>query len=252
MTQLPANSAIAGTVLPIGRAEELIATLESVVSARIAASEIGQIDAIHVLVTGELTPKQVVRNVESALMAQLGMRVDHRKISVATTTARPSPAGGILAGGIPAGAVQVAEAATPGRQLYFEDVEVRGSRTKGSTCRVTLRHGESLWAGEAEGGGSTKSRPELSARAALAAIREFEGNRRMWELVGVRRVEAFEASFVFVGVETYVGRERVLLTGSCEIRDSAETSAALAILDATNRWLGHQDSIEAREMGGRR
>jgi hypothetical protein len=40
-----------------------------------------------------------------------------------------------------------------------------------------------------------------------------------------------------VAVETWLGRERALLTGSAEIRESAEVSAALAVLDATNRWL---------------
>src|SRR6185503_4600628 len=39
----------------------------------------------HVLTTAELTPKQIVRNIESALIAHLAMRIDHRKISVATT-----------------------------------------------------------------------------------------------------------------------------------------------------------------------
>src|SRR3989442_14003125 len=33
----------------------------------------------------DMQPKQVVRNIESALMAQLGLKIDHRKISVAQT-----------------------------------------------------------------------------------------------------------------------------------------------------------------------
>src|SRR5450759_5348539 len=77
---------IAGSVLPIKRAEELILTLPGVVSAKIMESESGSVDQIHVLTTAELTPKQVVRNIESALMAHLAMRVDHRKISVAITS----------------------------------------------------------------------------------------------------------------------------------------------------------------------
>src|SRR4051795_3711146 len=76
---------IAGSVLPIKRAEELLATLPGVIAARIIASENGAVDEIHVLTTSEVTPKQTVRNIESALIAHLGMRVDHRKISVATT-----------------------------------------------------------------------------------------------------------------------------------------------------------------------
>ena len=34
----------------------------------------------------EISPKQTVRNVESALIAHLGMRVSHKKISVATSS----------------------------------------------------------------------------------------------------------------------------------------------------------------------
>jgi hypothetical protein len=45
----------------------------------------GAIDEIHVLTTSEVVPKNMVRNIESALMAQLGLRINHRKVSIATT-----------------------------------------------------------------------------------------------------------------------------------------------------------------------
>ena len=79
------SSLIAGSVLPIQRAEELLATLPGVISARIVASPNGAVDEIHILTTTEVTPKQTVRNVESALIAHLGMHVSHKKISVATS-----------------------------------------------------------------------------------------------------------------------------------------------------------------------
>ena len=81
----PESALIAGSVLPIQRAEELLATLPGVISARIIASSTGAVDEIHILTTTEVTPKQTVRNVESALIAHLGMRVSHKKISVATS-----------------------------------------------------------------------------------------------------------------------------------------------------------------------
>ena len=83
---LPDTSFIAGSVLPIQRAEELLATLPGVISARIVASASGSVDEIHILTTDDVTPKQTVRNVESALIAHLGMRVSHKKISVATSS----------------------------------------------------------------------------------------------------------------------------------------------------------------------
>ncbi len=43
------GSPIAGSVLPLQRAEELIASLQDVVSVRITATDSGSVDAIHVL-----------------------------------------------------------------------------------------------------------------------------------------------------------------------------------------------------------
>src|SRR5215210_1634936 len=132
--QPQASPLIAGSVLPIKRAEELLQTLPGVMAVRIIASETGAVDEIHVLTSAEVTPKQTVRNVESALIAHLGMRVDHRKISVATsveTKRAPEEK--------PQSPVPVSEGmGDRRRRLYFEDIEVRRSRSRGVLCRVTL------------------------------------------------------------------------------------------------------------------
>lgn len=223
-------------MLPLKKAEELLATLQDVVSARISASDTGAIESIHVLVMGSSSPKQVVRNIESALMAQLGMRVDHRKISVATTVKRPTTN--------PEGEAAVKEEAKPaftanaaGRALYFEDVEVRGSRAKGVSCKVTLRRGKEQYVGEAEGFESDRSRVELAARAAIAAIALCDGGELKLSLEGAKVIDAFDRQLVLVGVLVRQGRSNVLLTGSCEVKESMETASALAVLNATNRWV---------------
>jgi hypothetical protein len=224
-------------VLPLKKAEELLLTLQDVVSARIISDPTGGIDSIHVLVMGASSPKQVVRNIESALMAQLGMRIDHRKISVATTVKRPTtgPAG---QGAIdePA-APALAAAVAAGRALYFEDVEVRGSRAKGVSCKVTLRRGKELFVGEAEGFESDRSRVELAARAAITAIAMCDGGALKLSLDGAKVIDAFERQLVLVGVLVRQGRTNVLLTGSCEAKESMETASVLAVLNATNRWM---------------
>jgi hypothetical protein len=237
---------IAGSVLPIKRAEELILTLPGVVSAKIIESESGAVEQIHVLTTSELTPKQVVRNVESALMAHLAMRVDHRKISVAITSeakpkgqaAQPTPRSQFVVGvATPESGVRRYTA----RRLYFEDVEVRGSRSKGVSCRVTLRKGEESYIGEASGIEGDRSRLDLAARATVFAIGQAEGREGLMAVEGVKVMESFEREYVFVGVTVRNGRDSQLLVGNCEIKGSAETAAALAVLAATNRWV---DSVE--------
>lgn len=305
--QPQSSSLIAGSVLPIRRAEELLATLPGVIAARIIANDTGAVDEIHVLTTAEITPKQTVRNIESALIAHLGMRVDHRKISVATSIDPRRPrdgaagepatgaaggsaatAGGVGASGVggaaihgdrgrgsgsgpavvvdeprgrasaaPLGVAPSAAAAggtaTPAsagesvaggrderRPYYFEDVEVRRSRATGITCRVTLTKGEKSFIGEAEGMENERSRIELAARAALRAIAEGEPGVRPLDLGGAKLIEAFDREFVFVGVTAQQARASVLLTGSCEVKDSPETASVLAVLDATNRWLSRR------------
>lgn len=223
---------IAGQLLPLAKAEELLSTLASVVSVKIVADDQGGVDAIHVLVTGELTPKQVVRNVESALVAHLGMKVDHRKVSVATTVRRP-PAAGEQAIEEKA----IARAAKVGRSLYFEDVEVRGSRTKGMLCRVTLRQGDQQFVGEAEGMEGDRGRAELAAKATLSAVALSDKSGRQFSLEGVKVVAAFDREVILAGVMVRQGRSSALLTGSCSVRDSVETAGVLAVLDATNRWI---------------
>jgi len=236
-----------GSVLPIKRAEELILTLPGVISARIIAGDSGAIDQIHVLTTSELTPKQMVRNIESALIAHLAMRIDHRKISVATTSeTKPKLLEPEVKVAPPPAVVETYHAASPtprtgpfARRLYFEDVEVRGSRSKGLSCRVTLRKGTSSFIGEALGIEGDRSRVELAARATLLAIADADNREGQLGVQGVKVFDAFDRTFVFVAVSVRSGRENKVLTGSVELRESQESAGVLAVLDATNRWIEH-------------
>jgi hypothetical protein len=132
-------------------------------------------------------------------------------------------------------------ASTARRLLVFEDVEVRRSRARGVLCRVTLTREGTEYVGESEGQESERSRIELSARATLQAIATATtatpGGEKSIALEGAKLIDAFDRAFVFVSLSARVGREPVVLTGSCEVRESAETSAVLAVLDATNRWV---------------
>src|SRR5215204_1539408 len=145
---MDAISPIAGTLLPIERAEELLQTLPGVLNVRIVSGPTGEVSEVHILTTTEVSPKQTVRNVESALLAQLGMRVSHKKISVATSegpaaeairAARLTPTMGMASQLNQPPAEEVAVRKSSKRRLYFEDVEVRRSRASGIGCRVTIR-----------------------------------------------------------------------------------------------------------------
>jgi hypothetical protein len=219
-----------GTPDPWGikRLENLITGLTGVLSARVVATPLGEVSEVHVLTKSDMAPKQVVRNIESALMAQLGFKIDHRKISVAQTAdVRP----------IEALQEEAISERAKRRVVMFKNLEVRPSeRPQRVQVRVTLAFGEKEAQAEEVGTDTTRNRVEAAARAATACLDDLLPDNSI-ALEGAQIIEAFDRKFVLVACHGLGGREAQLLTGTCEIRESAERSAVLAVLDATNRWV---------------
>jgi hypothetical protein len=218
-----------GTPDPWGvkRAENLLTSLTGVLSASVVVTPQGEVSEIHILTRNDISPKQVVRNIESALMAQLGMKIDHRKISVAQTAdVRPIEA------------LQEDAIATRAnrRVVTFKHLEVRpGTKPQRVTVRVRLGFGDREAEMEEQGTDTTRNRVDAAARAAAACLDELLPDNSV-ALEGAQLIDAFDRKFVLVAVHGLGGREAQLLTGTCEIRESVERAAVLAVLDATNRW----------------
>ncbi|KYH31445.1 hypothetical protein MOMUL_23540 [Moorella mulderi DSM 14980] len=62
--------------------EKVICQIKDVLGARLVTAPDGSISEIHIMAGSNRNPKQIVRDVESALLIQLGITVDHKKISV--------------------------------------------------------------------------------------------------------------------------------------------------------------------------
>jgi len=211
----------------VKRAENLITSLTGVLSARVVVTPLGEVSEIHVLTTNDQQAKQVVRNIESALMAQLGMKIDHRKISVAQTAdVRP----------IEQMQEEAVRTRSKQRVVVFHSLEVRPSeRPQRVLVRVRLSFAGREAEAEEQGTDTVRNRVEAAARAAALCLDELLPDNSI-ALEGATIIEAFDRKFVFVAVHGLGGREAQLLTGTCEIRESKERSAVLAVLDATNRW----------------
>jgi hypothetical protein len=211
----------------VRKAENLLTSLEGILSARVVTTPLGEVTEIHILAHAGQNPKQVVRNVESALLAHLGLKVDHRKISVAPTAdVRPLQA-------LDMGAVRDRAAQ---RVVLFEDLSMSTvARTRRVSATVTLAlDGRSETIIE-EGPDTQKNRMETAARAAVLALgRLFEAHSLALE--GAQSAELFGKSFALAGVLATSARDSRLLLGSAEVRESVEHAAVYAVLDATNRW----------------
>ena len=219
-----------GTPDPWGmkRIENLISGLTGVLSARVVVTPLGEVSEVHVLTRSGTQPKQVARNIESALMAQLGFRIDYRKISVAQTAdVRP----------IEALQDEAISERAKKRIVVFKQLEVRPSDKPGRVqMKVKLAYGEKEAEAQEVGTDTLRNRVEAAARAATTCLDALLPDNSI-ALEGAQLLDAFERKFVLVAVHGLGGREAQLLTGTCEIRESAERSAVLAVLDATNRWV---------------
>lgn len=248
----------------IERAESLLGSLTGVVSVRIVAKPGGRIDEIHVLTTEEVSPKQTVRNVESALFAHFDLEVDHRKISVAQTSeytpATVEP---------PWSEAPSREAPTPaenprerreqptlvqplpsvlGTRILFDGHQVESQRASRVRMRVALEWQGERFTGDAEGPDLPRSRLETIAAATLkaidAAVRpRLEGRSAeafALDLDGVEEITAFGRPYVLVAVHALHGRDVTALAGTSAVGESRDRAVILAALQATDRWVrGH-------------
>ena len=146
----------------IEEAEALLNSLKGVVSARVAARAGGEIEEVHLLTLGDVSPKQSVRNVESALLARFGMKIDHRKVSVAQTTEEEA-------------AKEAKVFQHPGRlkreeRMLFVSHQVKTERSHRVRIRVTVEWRGERYEGEASGADLARARLETTATAAVRAI----------------------------------------------------------------------------------
>jgi hypothetical protein len=252
------------------KAERLLASLAGVVSAHVVTDARARIAEIHILSAAGIHPKQVVRNIESALSAGLGIEIDRRIVSVAQIRT-PEGEGGngnghapdqttdVTDGGAAAGAANgaaasmararnAAAAATggsasarvrpplgPARLEYVRFASRRDAEK--CACEVTLRDGDREVVGSGAGPDTAAGRAEAAARAVLSAIEQARTELRL-QLDGAAISASRGRSFVIVSARAVLQRMTVPLAGAAPLARSPEEAGILATLQATNRWSG--------------
>jgi hypothetical protein len=218
-------------------AEQLLLSLKGVVSARLVTRPGGEVEEIHLLTTDEVSAKQTVRNVESALLAHLGLSVDHRKISVAQTKERPAPEEATVR--------LLPEPPAGQHRLLFQAHQVETERSHQVRHKVEIEWKGARYSGAASAADLPRPRLEAVSRATLAAVEqallaELEGGSGpavTLALDGVKVVDAFDRTFVLVAVNALSGREVTPLAGATVVEVSTDRAAILATLQATDRWV---------------
>jgi len=261
------DSAVEGWT--IQAAEELLRSLRGVVSARIVAKPNRDVEEIHMLTTSDVSPKQTVRNVESALLAHFDLEVDHRCISVAESSdfqaprpvAEPEPADvpepeeeafWEVPPTTPQPPPRFASPSPPPKPFSHEESEARilfhGHRIEAQRGRrlrmvVTIEWLGEIYEGETTGADMPRGRLETVASATLRAIEKLVlgelGERRapVLALDGAELISAFNRDYAMVAVHAMTDRDVASLAGSAAVMDSPERAVILATLQAADRWV---------------
>jgi hypothetical protein len=224
-------------VYPESEIEGLVTALHGVMACSVVLDGTGRIEEVHVL-AGSLThPKQIVRNIESALSAGLGVVVDRRAISVAQVRAEHDQIVNDVVFGEDAPAPSIAPPADDrviGRYI-FVGYDARTQPDLEAACRVSIRRGNAVFSGSGSGPSTPLGRAQSAARAVFSAISTARQDDFMG-LEGVTIVESHGRAYVLVAAHAGAGRSPVPLTGIAEMQKSPEEAAILAALQATNRW----------------
>lgn len=214
--------------------EGLLSGLEGVGSLKVVPDGHGGIDEVHVVSDHTVGPKQIVRNIESALLAEFGLQIDHRKISVAQVR-QPDIA---AEGEDVAESADVVDQDVDSRWLLLESLEIDRTAGQNVLCRVTLEDEDHEFTGEAEGPDFAQSRLEVAGKAVIRALNEATLDDVSLRLEGIQRVDTFGRNLVVVMILGQERRRSVALPGISLVTNSAEEAAVLACLQATNRWAG--------------
>lgn len=201
--------------------EEALSQVSEIKAARVVASSDGSIEEIHVLALPTKSPKQLVRDIESTLMAVFGIPVDHKKISIAQLGQDVMPREEVR--------IQ------PRALIRSINAEVSGVY---ANTTVTLELEGDLYIGKASGPASQTARQRLVAQATLNAVEEYLHGTMSFALEDVDIVRLGRESVAVACVVLVTSLGEQAFSGAALVRMNEKDSIVKATLDAINRRMG--------------
>lgn len=225
--------------VPEAEIRGLLGQIRGVETVEVRTSSEGRIESIAIRVDDGQSPRRVVRDVESALLSGLGIRVDHRAIRIVAN-------GGTLP------VIEGPAEAPPAQSLQYPDtvvlspdprdrVRLCAVRTKPDGelyCEVTVElEVDGEWFGSTVREADTRhARMVAAGRAALDALRRTLEEETAFALEGLQEFEIADQPAVIASVRARRGWSREAFFGTALVEGGPEDAAARAVLDALNRF----------------
>jgi hypothetical protein len=204
--------------------ERELCRLPDVQVARLVADDAGRIVEAHVVATQGKHPKQIVRDVQSVALAEFGLEIDRRVVSVVQL-------------GDGDFTVPVEDAGGFRPSIVSIQAETNGLR---SLVRVTLGNDAGEAVGTASGSIATSARHRLVANATVDALRRLDPAAECLDVEHAQVVRVGASDVAVVTIVFVAPPAEQVVSGSAIVRANHDSDAvARAVLDATNRRLPH-------------
>ncbi len=126
----------------------------------------------------------------------------------------------------------------PQRRIRFVQIELERPQVGWVVVKVDLEWGSTVYTGSAEGEGGPVGELRLCAQATLRALETTLDRALSFQLVGVKATRIFDSDLVAVVVHSDDAPDHRLM-GVSLVGVDTYNSAALSVLNATNRVLGN-------------
>lgn len=198
-------------------------------AARVVTDSSATPTEIHIVASGEKTPKQLVRDVQTVALATVGVSIDHRIVSVVMFPDESQP-----------------QAAAAEKRISIQEITTE-TRSTSSKVRVVLDWGNTSSSGESSGYTSAENLIQIAAQATLEAVRGLlaDGAWLSLEQASIQRVGARD-----VAVATITIAGGVALSGSAVVAGQHTEAIVRAVLDALNRRLAPMEKDGQRTGNG--
>jgi len=203
--------------------EKFLKNLNGILFAKISLSDNKDIEEIHIITNHSTSPKKVIRDIESLLLAKYNIEVDYRKISIAQVKDDEMNNGHITDESKLLPRLKIADINITNNGNHFEVV-------------VDLENNGKIFSGKMFGVNWEKNHEYLVAKAALEGINSFLEGSVFFQIDEIKKIELeSDKKLAIVSIDLINSKRKENLVGSTMVNGDFHHAVVKAILKATNR-----------------
>jgi len=192
--------------------EDVITKIQGVTHSKVVYND-EEVEEVHIIANTIRSPKQIVRDIESALLAIFDYRIDRKLISIAQIDTGETKS--------------IKRIRYEGISLEVKDNNVR--------CEVRLTMDDDVYMSTETAIGTSINRRRVVAKATVSAVEEMIGQVSAFDVEDIVINSIRDISYVTVIVNMINDIVEEVLIGTAIVRNDTNEAIAKATLDAINR-----------------